>query len=76
MSEKKIVIDRKKNGDLSVKYDGKAIENVNALSISVSPMGVAATLVFICDAAEVRSTLHRIVGCRESDENFEEMEIN
>ena len=72
----KLIIRRADNGDLEVKYGDTPIGNVSALSISVSPMGVMATLVFTAEELDVSSALHRIIGCKEEVEEFSEMEIN
>ena len=44
--KKRLKVKRTDGGDLEVEYGDTPIENVSALSISVSPLGVMATLVF------------------------------
>lgn len=75
-SPKKLKVSRTDAGDLVVSYGGTPIENVSALSISVSPMGAMATLVFTIEEVDVETALHRVIGCKEEEEKFSEMEIN
>ncbi len=73
---KRLTVNRTKSGALEVSYDGKEIKNVNALSVSVSPLGVAATLVFTVQEVDVATALDRIVGCQEDSSEAHGLEVN
>lgn len=77
MSEvKKLKVSRTESGDLVVTYGETLVENVSALSIAVSPVGCMATLVFTVDEVDVETALHRIIGCKEEEEKFTDVELN
>ena len=73
---KRLSIDRDADG-FHVEYGGQKIENVAALSVSVSPAGVSTTIVFCPEEVDVSSAVERIIGCSEKDpEKIEKVNVD